>query len=343
MNFELIKEYIIDEDIDSILWNIFDISMSDSIKLLEMIAFENLALDDREKILQAIYKSQDMNYIISEMCRNLLISSTVLSLILKDTTSDFKYIISFLVKKDKLITLASERYLKALNINQEEIDWRTIYLEYLESVNLPSFEFKDYIIMKIREYCGYAPIPDWCLVDNNPDYEDLKYYREDLLELPEIFNNDFIKEQIIPISIMMMEPTDEHSEAYKIDQILGPRNAKIGEECVSGPRRCHMLDCNCFILDKKDSLYPDWFSGECIFCKSLIQRREFAVRYPTRMGSWWGCFCSEKCIYDFVRDAEESDPTDKSHDPVEDVRLKIFFDILKNKGILYCLRVSLEE
>ncbi len=340
MNFDNIKKNIEDEDIDLVLWQIFKISPSDTIKLLELL--KDLSVEDRERILYAIYESQDINYIASQMCVNLSILPNVLSFVLKDINIDFNKVLLFLLKNNILITFSCDRLLEVLNVNQEELDWKSIYTEYTNNIKIPSFEFEDYIVMKIRQYCGYAPIPEWCLVDNNPDYQDLKYYTEDLLILPEIFDDEMIKKQILPISVMMMEPTDDTTEAYKIDQILGPRNAKINQECVSGPRRCHMLDCMCFVLDKKDTI-PDWFSGECIFCKNLIQRREFAVRYPTRMGSWWGCFCSEKCIYDFVKDAEQSDPDDKSHDLIEDVRLNIFFNILKTKGILYSLRVSLEE
>lgn len=191
-----------------------------------------------------------------------------------------------------------------------------------------SEEFFEFIKNKVEEI---YPIPEWCF-PLREDPIDLTNFREDLFHPSSIALNVPGKGKILAVSIERMEPNPDDFY-HQVDKILGPVNAKTLEYCNSN-RNCRMFECEC-----KNS---DWFTGECEICNQIITCKYFSLRYPVRNGGWYGCFCSKFCLDKFVRLAEEkefgfSGLEDKVYDPVEQCRLDIFMNILKQNTVLYSI------
>lgn len=45
----------------------------------------------------------------------------------------------------------------------------------------------------------------------------------------------------------------------------------------------------------------DWFTGKCFQCSDKIRAYHHAVREPRVRGGWRGCFCTWKCVRDFIK------------------------------------------
>ena len=90
------------------------------------------------------------------------------------------------------------------------------------------------------------------------------------------------------------------------DRVWGPINRVFGEDCCSGPDGkgpCRMLQCECLETDydNEDDIYDPsdgltWFKGRCDGCNQFIGDISHALRFPSKNGSWKGCYCSFDCL-----------------------------------------------
>lgn len=92
------------------------------------------------------------------------------------------------------------------------------------------------------------------------------------------------------------------------DRMFGPMNRLINSDCISGIIRggCRMLTCRCKDYDRELDEYDDysaprspdgWFNGECNYCNWKIRDISYALRYPLIGGAFYGCYCSEDCMF----------------------------------------------
>lgn len=55
----------------------------------------------------------------------------------------------------------------------------------------------------------------------------------------------------------------------------------------------------------------EWFTGHCLQCSLRIRAYFHAVRQPHLSGGWYGCFCSWKCVRDYLETDFEDEETDE--------------------------------
>ena len=98
----------------------------------------------------------------------------------------------------------------------------------------------------------------------------------------------------------------------KLFRIYGPENMdtiRMYNNSFCTKFGCRMLTCNCFEgidneTDYKDEK-ADWFTGNCSKCLLRLKSRAHAYRKPLIGGSWIGCYCSSKCVYDDMEIKDE--------------------------------------
>jgi len=60
------------------------------------------------------------------------------------------------------------------------------------------------------------------------------------------------------------------------------------------------LDMSLEVDDETGEVLNDWFTGFCNNCLSRIRTYHHAVRQPRITGGWLGCFCSFKCLREWI-------------------------------------------
>lgn len=220
-----------------------------------------------------------------------------------------------------------ERLIYVSGEDEEDIDWEkwrfAIYgLEY----TIP--EADEYLDFKVSKYGKAASIPDWCQI--GVPLED--YEPEPVPSKQEIENKIDTFTKVSNISPEILEFAFRHEtnpESRLIDQSFGISNTIWDVECVSFKGKCRMLTCECYCGTEME----DWFEGKCDYCCHPIKQKEFALRYPLKGGGFSSeCFCSEEHMMEYIKDKHSELKSDFS---IEELRLKIFMNALRQTKILY--------
>ena len=113
------------------------------------------------------------------------------------------------------------------------------------------------------------------------------------------------------INTFLKVSNDSENKEFKMkigspDRVWGPINRVFGKDCCSGPGGkgpCRMLLCECLETteDNDDDIYDPkqgltWFKGRCDGCNNFIGDISHALRFPSKNGSWKGCYCCFECL-----------------------------------------------
>lgn len=241
--------------------------------------------------------------------------------------------------------IACKRLLQATGDNPKEIDWMTLRRESYELADYAP-EAIEYFAAMYTKHGDCAPIPEWCIFEAYPECE----YSEDILTSKtletkvdsalNLIKGDKEKLRVLQNIVLRFEPYPEGTAERDIDMINGLANPQLDEECVSFKGKCRMFTCRCHTGHKMG----DWFEGKCDFCAAPISKPQHSVRYPMPEGGFSGCYCSIEHLMSYLLSIEINELMQKNtvegkvqseykttglYDEEEELRLKIFFNILR--------------
>jgi hypothetical protein len=193
-------------------------------------------------------------------------------------------------------------------------------------------QVKEYLENRIRELREHGLIPEWIVASTKygrilPTQEDLEKDVDfpEIVEYPEDID-DFIE---LITKYMITEEPDRFRERLKEDfgrmarenpvlledyilsiykEVHRPKDAKEIEQFrVFGPLNpdpSGFKNSAMFFAEEIDPDMPDyesdWFLNSCDKCHLRILHFWYATRIPLMGGGWSNCFCSWKCVREFV-------------------------------------------
>lgn len=255
----------------------------------------------------SFFQDELINWIITEVKRDLTYREVILELTNYDVSDETKY---GCFRADKIYGP------------------QTFYM-YRELMNSSAKNpvIEDYLIEKIKEVSPFASIPKHVIISNNPPHvqelsikinypKTIPLHVEEALELvlggiyqvesSEVRIQESIENFINKYNSMNDEEKIEFLDPYikrryrrslkkdkNIFHLLGPSNAILDVDNEYGGER--MLTSRYRDYIEEEGRYFDWFTGSCDECYKKIKYRWYAVRKPVIIGGWFGCFCSWDC------------------------------------------------
>lgn len=158
------------------------------------------------------------------------------------------------------------------------------------------------------EKAQYEKLPDFV---RNFFYEFVPKKKNDDEEEESFFLDDLPENIRESINTFLKVSNESESKDFKMkignpDRVWGPINRVFGKDCCSGPYGkgpCRMLLCECLEtnMDDDDDIYDSsngltWFKGRCDGCNNFIADSSHALRFPSKNGSWKGCYCCFECL-----------------------------------------------